>query len=75
MRIKFLSDYLGRETAMKEYKVGDVDDFGVAQALELIRLGVGEEVPEIETTSIMDNVRTFEYVEAKTPKPRRKVKK
>jgi len=40
MKIKFLNDYLGRETAMKQYKAGDIDDLDFAQAQELIRLGI-----------------------------------
>jgi len=43
MRIKFTSDYIGRETAMKQYHAGDSAEFGNAQALELIKLGVAKE--------------------------------
>jgi hypothetical protein len=48
MKLKFLFDYLGRETAMKQYRKGDTDDFSTAQALELIRLEVAEEVVQEE---------------------------
>jgi hypothetical protein len=44
MRIKFLVDYAGRETNMQQFYKGDTERFGVEQALELIRLGVAEEV-------------------------------
>jgi hypothetical protein len=46
MKIQFISDYIGRETAMKQYRKGDVDVFPVAQALELIRLGVADEIKD-----------------------------
>ena len=43
MNIKFLKDYAGRETAMKEYKAGTTAEFPTAQALELVRMGVAKE--------------------------------
>ena len=43
MKIKFLTDYAGRETAMREHVRGAVVDTPTAQALELIRLGVAIE--------------------------------
>ena len=46
MKLKFLTDHTGRETAMKEYKAGAVAEIPTAQALELIRLGVAAEVTE-----------------------------
>ncbi|MCR4308374.1 MAG: hypothetical protein NUV80_07535 [Candidatus Berkelbacteria bacterium] len=54
MKIKFLVDYIGRETAMKQYDKGDVDELSPAQALELIRLGVAEEV--IERVFVPNNI-------------------
>jgi len=40
-------DYVGRETAMIPFNAGDVEIFGLAQASELVRLGVAVEyVPE-----------------------------
>lgn len=44
MIIRFLCDYIGRETAMKQYHRGAVGDFPFAQAVEIIRLGGAEEV-------------------------------
>ena len=46
MKIKFLYGYSGRETSMKTYDVDDVADLPQAQAMELVRLGVAEEVEE-----------------------------
>jgi hypothetical protein len=46
MKLKFLVDYVGRETGMKQYRKDDIDRFGIEQALELIRLGVAEEAKE-----------------------------
>jgi len=40
MRVKFMVEYVGRETAMKIYLKGDEADISPAQALELIGLGV-----------------------------------
>lgn len=54
MKLMFLSDYLGRETAMKQYRNGDVADFSTAQALELIRLEVAEEVEIVDTRDFSD---------------------
>jgi len=48
MKIKFLVDCIGRETAMVEYKAGDIADFPTAQALELIRIGHAEEFNVVE---------------------------
>ena len=45
MKIKFLCDYIGRETAMKQYHEGDVAEFDHQAAIEIIRLGGGKEVP------------------------------
>ena len=44
MKIKFLVEYIGRETAMRTYIEGDEADISPAQALELIGLGVAEAV-------------------------------
>jgi hypothetical protein len=63
MKLYFKKDYRGRETAMREYIAGQTDDFGVAQALELIKLGVAEEVEE-----------TAPPVAEPTPAPKRKRK-
>lgn len=46
MKVIFLQDYTGRETGMLERKKGESLDISIAQALELIRLGVVEEVIE-----------------------------
>lgn len=46
MKIIFIQDYIGRETAMQEKKTGDELDCGVAIGLALIELGVAEEVEE-----------------------------
>lgn len=54
MKIIFLTDYIGRETAMKQYEKDDVDELSPAQALELIRLGIAEEV--VEPVFVPDNV-------------------
>ena len=57
MILKFLIDCANRETAMLEYKAGDIADISTAQALELVRTGVAEEVTK----------------EAQPAKPKRKV--
>lgn len=44
MILKFTRDYIGRETAMQQYKAGDSADFPNSQALELVRLGVAREI-------------------------------
>lgn len=44
MRVKFLEDYIGRETAMQFVKADDILDIPIAQALELIRLKVAKEI-------------------------------
>lgn len=44
MKIKFTCDYIGRETAMKQYHKGDVAEFDHQAAIEIIRFGGGEEV-------------------------------
>ena len=71
MKLKFLIDYVGRETAMAEYKAGDVDDIPQAQAMELVRLGVAEEIELIEAAAHADPAPVF--IEAQK-KPRRKAK-
>ena len=43
MKIIFLVDYIGRETAMKEYKAGDSMELDHAPAQELIGFGVAKE--------------------------------
>ena len=43
MILKFTKDYIGRETAMKQYRAGETEDISNAQALELIKLGVAKE--------------------------------
>ena len=42
MKIIFLVDFCGRETAMQEYKKGQTADLPWAQARELVRLKVAE---------------------------------
>jgi len=49
MKIKFLEDYIGRETAMKEYKKGDVLELDQQSAIELINFEIAEEVDLTET--------------------------
>lgn len=44
MIIKFKRDYIGRETAMQEYKAGEQADLPNAQAMELVRMDVASEV-------------------------------
>jgi hypothetical protein len=44
MKIKFTQDYIGRESAMKEYKAGETAEIPNEQALDLIRQGVAKEV-------------------------------
>lgn len=46
MRVTFLQDYTGRETAMKPYKAGDVGDFDIAVCIDLIRNNIAEAVEE-----------------------------
>lgn len=76
MKIKFLFGYSGRETAMKTYDVDDVADIPTAQALQLVYLGVAEEVEEeIEVTTFSDPEPVFITPSDPQPKPRRKAKK
>jgi hypothetical protein len=63
MKIKFSQDYVGRETAMRQYRKGDTGDLPTAQALDLIRMGVAKE------ESTFDPLPTFGGL---TAKPRRK---
>jgi len=72
MKIKFLFGYSGRETAMKTYDVDDIVDIPTAQALQLISLGVVEEVEEGEAAA---EVLPEPVSEETQPKPRRKAKK
>lgn len=51
MKIKFLTDHIGRETAMKLYFKGDAGEFAFAQAQELIRLGVADFADKINVTA------------------------
>jgi len=44
MKIKFLVDYIGRETAMKEYKKGDVLELDQQPAIELVNFEIAEEI-------------------------------
>jgi hypothetical protein len=77
MRLKFTKDYIGRETAMKEYKAGDSADIPNAQALELVRLGVAREVwatvgAMFEAKPKAEEVKPAEEViEAQPKKPRK----
>lgn len=49
MKVKFLQDHCGRETAMQTKKVGEEMEMVHTSALELIACGVVEEVhPEEE---------------------------
>ena len=57
MRVKFMVEYVGRETAMKIYLKGDEADISPAQALELIGLGVAEAVIEDKPEPIKKQVK------------------
>jgi len=47
MKIMFIEDYKGRETAMRQYRADDIEFISKAQALALIKLGVAvEEIPK-----------------------------
>lgn len=46
MIVKFLQNFLGRETAMKEIEAGSVLELEHQAAIELIASGVVEEVKE-----------------------------
>jgi len=59
MKIKFLFGYSGRETAMRTYDVDDIADLPQAQAMELVRLGVAEEVEEEIESSIGETKGDF----------------
>lgn len=48
MKIKFLQDYVGRETAMKEVKKDDVLELDHQPAIELIHFGIAEEVGAVK---------------------------
>lgn len=66
MKIKFLIDYIGRETAMKEYPKDFEADIPDAQALELIRLGVAEEVvvsfvPESRASKYKPKAKDYDH--------------
>jgi hypothetical protein len=52
MKIKFLVDYVGRETAMNRYFKDDEMELDQQPAIELINLEVAEEVKEF----VPDNV-------------------
>jgi len=54
MRIQFLQDYKGRETAMIEYLRGDVVLFSFIQGKELIRLGVAVEYKPAKKEKVKD---------------------
>lgn len=59
MKLRFTHDYLGRETAMKQYRKGDVDEFSTAQALELIhRIKVAEEVADVPPPPFSESIST-----------------
>lgn len=72
MKLYFKKDYCGRETAMKEYVTGQTDDFGVAQALELIKLGVAEEVETVLSNEPISEEETT-FLKTTLKKPRKKV--
>ena len=59
MKIKFLIDYIGRETAMKEYKKGDELELSQQPALEVINFEIAEEVVDnsfFKTTSGINGI-------------------
>lgn len=68
MKIKFTQDYQGRETQGMPKEAGDQLDCGVAEALELIRLGVAEEV-DVATAPFGDESASEKPAKAK---PKRK---
>lgn len=78
MIVKFLFGYSGRETAMKTHDVDDVVDIPTAAALELIRLGVVEEVEEeivVRFTSQQEVIHiTSDLLIEDTPAPKRRGK-
>jgi hypothetical protein len=47
MRIKFLENHLGRETDMQLRNLNEVVEIDSAKGLELIRLGVAQQVTRI----------------------------
>lgn len=62
MKIIFLQDYTGRETAMQEKKEGDSMECGTAIGLALIDLGMAQEavfdvLPEIEKVTRRRKIR------------------
>jgi hypothetical protein len=52
MKIRFISDYLGRETAMQQYRRGAVADFDNNFALELIKMELAVEIVETKPEPI-----------------------
>lgn len=65
MNIKFLQDYSGRETAMKEYKKGDTALLDFHSAAELVRLGIAVPV-EFEQPRKKEKVKHEPYTSEKS---------
>ena len=65
MRVKFLVDYEGRETAYKKVKAGDEMELDHQPAIELIKFGIVEEV-------IFAALSEFDSMEKRESKPIRK---
>jgi hypothetical protein len=77
MRVKFLFGYSGRETAMKTYDVDDIAELDHQAAIELIRLGVVEEVEDGEpihevVVKFLTQTTAYTNSEHVTPKKQRK---
>lgn len=60
MLLEFSQDYIGRETAMQEYKQGARAEIPFAQASELVKAGIAFEVDErVEVTAYADEKPVF----------------
>ena len=68
MIIRFKLDYVGRETAMRQYHKDEVADFPFAQAVEIIRLGAAEEVID---EPVFDDLPEFEPTIERISKPKK----
>lgn len=55
MKIKFLQDYAGRETAMHPYKAGEIADIEFARAQDLLWNGIAEAV-EIQSSKVIESL-------------------
>jgi len=69
MKLKFKCDYVGRETAGKRYHAGDVAEIPTEYALEILRLGGAEEMPDPVVEVMME---IEEALDSLPPTPKRK---